>query len=273
MNRDEKLKKLSKASKELFVVTDSQEYIEELNKQVNVLKQVLENGIEITNLQSLLEEFKIIGDLKPLIEDLSKAIESIEIPEQPEVPDSIKLEGVDKLVGALKDKSLLQSKPQPIVLKEVTDQLKLVVKAVQNRTVSQDASDFTPVRRVRRIGNRLMFDDNEWSGGGGGGGPASNTIFFKSIDQGSAGTSTLVAAVANQSIKVVSYVIVFSGAATAIFKSGTTALSGEMSFGANGGVSSIGTNDLPILSTSVGEALNITTTTTPAKGHMNYYLE
>lgn len=59
-------------------------------------------------------------------------------------------------------------------LDEVTKRLDDVIKAVREQSLdkSQVAADFTPVRRVRLIGNRLIFDDDAWTGSGGGGGPA-----------------------------------------------------------------------------------------------------
>lgn len=39
---------------------------------------------------------------------------------------------------------------------------------------NQDPTEFLPIRRVRKIGNRLQFDDDTWAGGGSSGGSSSS---------------------------------------------------------------------------------------------------
>lgn len=62
------------------------------------------------------------------------------------------------------------------------------------------------------------------------------TVLFAVVSATASGANTLVAADGTRKIKVLSYVLVCDGAVTATFKSGSTALSGAMSFVANGGV-------------------------------------
>jgi hypothetical protein len=58
------------------------------------------------------------------------------------------------------------------------------------------------------------------------------------IDHAASGDNTIVAAVTGKKIRVISYTIVAAGAVTARFESGAsgTALTGQMSLAANGGV-------------------------------------
>lgn len=41
---------------------------------------------------------------------------------------------------------------------------------------NQDASDYIPVRRVRKVGQRLIYDDDDWASRGGGGGTPLPTV-------------------------------------------------------------------------------------------------
>lgn len=62
---------------------------------------------------------------------------------------------------------------------------------------------------------------------------------FAAVAASSSGDNTLIAAVAGKKIRVLSYTLVAAGAVTARFEDGAggTPLSGQMSFGANGGAS------------------------------------
>lgn len=88
------------------------------------------------------------------------------------------------------------------------------------------------------------------------------------IAQTAAGTTEVVAAVANKKIRVTGWVIVMNAAGTAKFQSASTDKTGTMSFAANGGAS---VNGVPILCAS-GEALNLVTATSFANGYVSYQL-
>ena len=88
-----------------------------------------------------------------------------------------------------------------------------------------------------------------------------------------AGTTQLVAGQAdNQRIKVCSYAVVASAAATVKFSDGTD-LSGAMSFAANGGIAAAGQASSPWFSTGKGSALSIVTTGGAVEGHFSYVVE
>jgi len=81
-------------------------------------------------------------------------------------------------------------------------------------------------------------------------------------------TKELVAAVAGRQIEVVSYVMVASAATTATFKSATTAISSGITLAGSGGVSS--TNNQGLMTTALGEALQITNSAGTINGHISY---
>jgi len=81
-------------------------------------------------------------------------------------------------------------------------------------------------------------------------------------------TGTIVSAVPGRQIEVLSYTLVADSATTVTWKSDSTALSGGMTFGANGGASA--NDNEPMLRTNIGEALNITNTVGTLNGHVTY---
>ncbi len=82
------------------------------------------------------------------------------------------------------------------------------------------------------------------------------------------GTTEVIPAKAGAKIKVLRLSIFCATAQTVTWKSGTTAITGDMAVGANGGESSTCVKDC-LFETSAGEALNITTTGA-AGGHLEY---
>lgn len=83
------------------------------------------------------------------------------------------------------------------------------------------------------------------------------------------GTIAAVAAVTGKKINVIAYVLGGSATATAIFKSGTTALSGAIPVAATFAVSASWNPD-GWMQTAAGEALNITISTGNGVGHLSY---
>ncbi len=99
------------------------------------------------------------------------------------------------------------------------------------------------------------------------------TVQFATVAQGAPGTSAIVAAVAGQKIKVLSYEFTMSAAGTAKFQSGSTDITGAFDFALNGGVSAQGSPDAHLLETAVNTALNIVTTGGAARGKISYFTE
>lgn len=105
--------------------------------------------------------------------------------------------------------------------------------------------------------------------------PISNTGYgvvpkYADIDVASAGDNTIVAAVTGKKIRVLQYALVVSAATTVIWKSGTTAITGDMSFAANGGISS-SFSPSGLFETAAGEALVLyLSASNPVSGHLVY---
>lgn len=103
-------------------------------------------------------------------------------------------------------------------------------------------------------------------------GPPAGGILSVKIDQSGAGTDELVTAPGeNLRVKVVSYVVVQSGAGTTKFTDGTDDLSGAMSFAANGGA--VASSVHAMIVAGANRPLNIVSTGAAAKGHLSYYIE
>ncbi len=84
----------------------------------------------------------------------------------------------------------------------------------------------------------------------------------------SAATVELVAAVAGRQIEVLNYTFVSDSPTTVTWKSNTTAISGGMTFGINGGATV--NDDDASLRTNVGESLKITNSAGSINGHFAY---
>lgn len=81
-------------------------------------------------------------------------------------------------------------------------------------------------------------------------------------------TGTLVAAVPNRSVEVLSYTFVADAATTVTWQSDGNALSGGMTMAANGGITAnLGDT---VLFTNPGEALKITNSAGNINGHLTY---
>ena len=91
------------------------------------------------------------------------------------------------------------------------------------------------------------------------------------IDQGGAGTTTLVTAVPEYEICVLNYLVVLNVAGTFAFSDGTTWYTGDIPVAANGGVFAGATDaENPLFITAKGAPLQITTVTGSAHGHLRY---
>lgn len=100
------------------------------------------------------------------------------------------------------------------------------------------------------------------------------SIMFKSVAVSGSGDNTAIAAVTGKAIRVLSYTLVCAAAVTVAFQSGAsgTALTGTMSFAANGGVSS-GYNPQGHFQTAPGALLNISLGGAQSvAGHITYVL-
>ncbi len=98
-----------------------------------------------------------------------------------------------------------------------------------------------------------------------------STVVKYAVIAASSTDNTLVTGVTGKKIRVISYTLVVSAAATARFESGTggTALTGQMALPANGGIAT-GENPLGHFETAAGALLNLELSTGSAAGHLSY---
>lgn len=240
--------------------------IESVKKSIDNLYEFM-NGKEDYDFDKLAKQLDILHsklDFTPILEGLEK------LSSKPEpTVKALEIKDFQKLLQAVE-----KNKPVPVELTKLEKAIIEVKQRIQESSVIEQApEEYQPVRRVVKLGNRLIFDDQPTpSRSGGGGGVANPDVMFAKIALSGAGTDTLVAATSKH-ISVVGYVVVFPESGTVTFKSGTTAITGAMSFAANGGAAAAGTEHFPVFQTAIGEALNITTTGSGAQGHLSYILE
>lgn len=124
--------------------TESQK---DLTENFKTLREILESGLNVTNIKDIKQAKEIIvSNLKDIPKPIVNTTKT-EIPKWLASEKSVKTlnNSVMRVVQALID---LEANIKP----------------------SQDPEEFVPFRRVIRQGNRLVFDDTDWANRGGGGG-------------------------------------------------------------------------------------------------------
>ena len=159
--------------------------------EVNYPKEIALSGLDefkdvLETQNELLESVNIPNEIKLDAKDLEKSfIEHGKILSKINIPEKIELEGLPKLFKLI-DKYVYQINKLEKALgtektikvdfandkgiKLITDAVADLSKAIIDNTPKQDVDDYIPVRRVRKIDNRLIFDDDMWAGGGSTGG-------------------------------------------------------------------------------------------------------
>lgn len=178
-DRLEKLKALKKrkAVKQMEIITDGSAFIEVLETTITEFKQTVAGGVDVNNLDDILEQLEKvksltsdIGKLKDSVDELSANISGFK---PVEVQDHIEVKGLDSLVQACKSISRLQIKTDTIDIKPVVSNLKTLIQKIDKIKVpaqGQKPEDFVPMRRVVKVdGVGLLYDDSFYTGGGGGG--------------------------------------------------------------------------------------------------------
>ncbi len=149
------------------------EALVELTKSIDGLYEFL-NDNESYDFDKLKEQLQLIDrhlDLSDHFKSLESALEAIK------PKDTVKATIVDfaNLIDAVKANKPIETKVDFTELqKAVVD----VRQAIENNSEpeSKDASNYTPVRRVIKAGNRFIFDDNMTSSGAGGGGTSISSL-------------------------------------------------------------------------------------------------
>lgn len=152
------------------------ETVDRLEKSVSELKNTFE-GLDFSE---VIEALSQINSLKQPLEAVNKSLVEFKL-DIPEIPGEVTLKDADKLASSLKSLKIPDKINNHINLKPieaVTKQLQTLNKAIDKKLVKQGQTpeDFVPVRRVRKIGNQLLFDDDAHRGGGSGGASVQDSL-------------------------------------------------------------------------------------------------
>lgn len=252
------------------------------NIVLQILKPLL---VSLTNSARITrDEMKqIISEIKVEIPkiDVPKAEVNVKIPEI-KVPEAkVKVDIPEIKIPQIKvprpevKVNIPKQPQQKIDTKEIVDAISTMRFPEEMKLRGLDRGNPMPVLMVGIDGNPVSF-----MGGGGGrvSFPKRPPTQSAIIDTASSGDNTIVSAVSNKRIKVLSYFIVTGGAVDCRWKSGSsTNLSGAMPFVANTGIASgegDKQSDSPLLYTAIGEALVLNLSdAVQVSGHVSYYLE
>lgn len=320
----EKIEQLKKAL-DVSVDVDAYDLIEQL-KGVEVIIPAIKSlvqAIDEIDVPKVPESIKVEGmdeATDKMVEATSKMVEASKLLEKiseidlPAVEVNVKsvskqeankiADKVDKLVKSNENTVSSNTKLYDNVIASIDSLVKAVIDN-SNTPVKQATGDYIPVRRVRKAGNVLIFDDDAYSGssGGGGGIPTSLTrndsqalaivnsdgtgvdnssvIYdnyepvtpkFAIISESNSGSNEVVAAVTGKKIRILSYAFVSSGTVNAKWQSASNDISGLMYFIANTGISA-GYNPKGHFQTAAGEALNLNLSGSVAVGGHITYIE
>lgn len=130
----------------------------------NKIAEALTKLYEVINDKAEFDDKKLVEQLEQLktVSDLSGQFKRLETAIQQSKADTVEVSNLKTLVSKL---DALDFDDDNIVtaIHDLTG-------AVQLKVPSQDPKDYIPVRRVRKIGQKLMFDDDPHTGGTTGGG-------------------------------------------------------------------------------------------------------
>lgn len=288
----EKLKKEKAAKSKGEGVLGFPVYVDGIHDVEQAVKDLYEllNGKEEYDFDKLSKQLETISsklDLDEQFRSLEKSLKatSIDTSELHSKAYKTNSEGFSRLIKAIE-----ANKPLPvhIDLSKVEKAIIQVREQIEAQTVDpkQAPEEYTPVRRVVKVGNRLLFDDQPTPTRGGGGGSStpsttpvtqstspwvitsdSSSLYsgstaltpkFAVIDNASSGDNTIVAAVSSKKIRVLSVVLISTGTVNVRFESGAggTALTGVMNLVANTGFST-GYSPVGHFETAAGALLNL----------------
>jgi len=165
-------KKREVEAQQRLLQKDSTEASKNLEKAIHKLSELL-NGQEeydFTRLEKQLEKIDKSLDLTKYFTNLERSIKA----NSPRTDNKTKIQDFSKLLKAVSD-----NKPLPVNI-DLTKLEKAVVNIEQyindqSQPSDQGAENYQPVRRVIKVGNRFIFDDNFSNAGGGGGSSGGGT--------------------------------------------------------------------------------------------------
>lgn len=158
--QSEELSKRELVEKQIVTLENTQKAVDSLYELLNGQEQY-----DFDKLHDQLVEIDKRLDLAPIFKSLEKSIKSI----SHNPTDKTKIEGFSELLKAVKANKVTVNVDLKKLEKTVVEISQFI--RDQSKPSDQGAEDFQPVRRVVKIGNRFLFDDNLTSGGGSSGGP------------------------------------------------------------------------------------------------------
>jgi hypothetical protein len=177
MSREAKLKYLAdkKAQKTSVTVKKTTQnrtkFVEKFGEQINRLETLFDKGINV-DYDALLDQLKNITGLETAIKTLEDTIKGLN------TPSTVTIKGLNDLVDVVKslkipDANIKIDFIEKELANNILEALGSINKGITERKVPQTVGDFVPVRRVFKVGDRLVFDDTHHGGSSGGGGVVS----------------------------------------------------------------------------------------------------
>lgn len=168
--RKEKLRSLRGKKSPTVLVTSPEPFVEALELKINQLKDTLGEGIELKNLDDLLEQLGLVQSFQLEVKELKEAIKSITLPDTVEINGLSDLVKATKVLSKRKDPEFnIDPAPFDAISKSIVDLTLKVEEAAVPVQQGQKPEDYIPMRRVMLVGKRLLYDDSHYTGGGGGG--------------------------------------------------------------------------------------------------------
>lgn len=162
----EQLKKRQK-SPATPILVNGDELIGSLEEKINKFAKTIDTPITIDNIDDLIDKLSTVPILTSAVKGLTEAVKSIKAPNY---PDKIELDGMGEVINLFKQndsKKLIEDNSKQIkAIIEALDSMSEVVSKNEAKTAPED---YVPFRRVVKIGNKLVFDDNPTSVSRGGG--------------------------------------------------------------------------------------------------------
>lgn len=177
MNRQQKIATLqkNKSTKKPETVADYVALHKMMEATVADFKHLLARGIDVNELDVLIDRLEAIGVLNKSVGELKEAFSNF-----PVIPEEIKLASVGEFLKALESikiepvvnipaqKEQPQSPDYTGTIRKIAIALEKFALATKeaSKTASQRAQDFIPYRRVVKKGNAYLFDDVPTQQGG-----------------------------------------------------------------------------------------------------------
>lgn len=178
MNREDKLSKLKKKNtgKNMQIITNGEIFFEVIQATIDEFRDTFKEGVEVNDLDVLIDRFGQIGELSKTVSDLKQVIKDfpafpkeVQIASINEFIDSIKSIKVEAPTVNIPETKIPDYEPAIKRVAEALNNLNSTIKAQADAQskASQRPQDYVPMRRVVYDGNKAVFDDSPNGGGGG----------------------------------------------------------------------------------------------------------